>query len=535
MLETGPPPVLPRPRVASPGEWSNLGAGTRYDATGGGSGFRVTGVLLAATILVAAAAVVIPGTVGPGLGILAVGVGVALVLSGLNSPVLAMVLLLVTLFFRQAFKIEALPAEPFLFAFAGVLGAGAIALTRRTSHAPQFGPVEAAMALFIIWCIGSALIPHTYPEDDGSPSYYFIITSTLIPFTLYVIGRVVFERERAVRVLLGTVVGFFAYSILVSIMQFHAPSLVWPQYIVQFPDGDAWSDRAVGIFANPVENGFMLVVGFLVSLHLARQDGARIAARIGLYLLCFVSLYAIYLTHTRIVWLIFGLALMVGTTLLPRMRVICLPIMVVTTAAVAVNWASFVSDDRDAGGVTSSHEIDDRLNMIATAWWALGEHPVLGWGIGRFISVNTYHHQQWSQDVPWFRGYGIVSHFNELGIATELGLIGLVLWLAILFLLSRSVLRAVRTLPREGVAGRDLAVLAAVVFFFWIITGLTVDLRYLGFMSALVMLLVGVVVGAADRQQLAGSAGSASDGKESPERTAADDELDLDELWVSPR
>lgn len=530
MLETGPPPVLPRPRVAPREDWNDLGTGTRYDAAAeGGAGFRVTGVLLAATVLVAAAAVVLPGAAGPGLGILAVGVGVALVLSGLNSPVLAMVLLLVTLFFRQAFKIEALPAEPFLFAFAGVLGAGAIALTRRTSHAPQFGSVEAVMALFIVWCIGSALIPHAYPEDDGLPSYYFIITSTLIPFTLYVVGRVVFERERAVRVLLGTIVGLFAYSILVSIMQFHAPSLVWPQYIVQFPDGDAWSDRAVGIFANPVENGFMLVVGFLVSLHLARQEGARFAARIALYLLCLVSLYAIYLTHTRIVWLIFGLALMVGTTLLPRMRVICLPIIAVATAAVVANWARFVSDDRDAGGVTSAHEIDDRLNMIATAWWALWEHPVLGWGIGRFISVNTYHHQQWSQDVPWFRGYGIVSHLNELGIAAELGLIGLVLWLAILFLLSRSVLRAVRTLPREGAAGRDLAVLAAAVFFFWIITGLTVDLRYLGFMSALVMLLVGVVVGAADRRQLAGPS------PDSPERTAAADELDLDELWVSAR
>ena len=67
----------------------------------------------------------------------------------------------------------------------------------------------------------------------------------------------------------------------------------------------------------------------------------------------------------------------------------------------------------------------DRLNSIQTAFWAFAQKPIEGWGIARFQVVNTYHHQQWSADIPWIGGYGIVSHENELGILAELGVIGL--------------------------------------------------------------------------------------------------------------
>lgn len=465
--------------------------------------FRTTVVVLLATFLIAVAVVIVPGTVGPGLGILIVGGGVGLVYSGLNSPTFAVVMLLVALFLRDALQLEELPAELYLFAFAGVLGASWLALTRGTDLVPQVGAVEAAMALYLVWSIGSIFLPHTYPEDKLSPAYSFILTSTVLPFALYMFGRFVLARERAVRVLLWTVVGLAAYSTLVSILQFHAPALVWPRYIVELdPSETNWADRAVGVFSQPVVNGLLLVIGFLVAMHLAHQPGTRGWQRTVLYVLSLVSLYAIYLTHTRVVWLIFLIAVALAAALLPRSRPTYVSLIVAMVMVAAVNWQILTSDDRTAGGVTSTEEVDDRLNIIITGWWAVQEQPVVGWGITRFAQVNTYHHMRWSSEVDWIRGYGAVSHLHELGIAAELGLVGLGLWLAVIALVARRLWRAPAALPRDGLCGRDLAVVASIVFVIWIITGWTADIRFFSFANTLVLLMVGVVIGIADRRAL---------------------------------
>ena len=71
----------------------------------------------------------------------------------------------------------------------------------------------------------------------------------------------------------------------------------------------------------------------------------------------------------------------------------------------------------------------------------------MGWGIGRFAAVNTYHHQQYSPEVPWQRGFGISSHLDALGILVELGIIGLALWIVVLVLIYSRLVRATRQLP----------------------------------------------------------------------------------------
>ncbi|MHA6795995.1 O-antigen ligase family protein [Pseudonocardia bannensis] len=461
-------------------------------------------MLLAALVAVGAAGA-LPGALGPGIGIAALGFGAAVVFYALNRPVLAIALLLIATFLRQALKNPALPAEPAFFAMALVLAAGAIAVTRRVNQAPQLGAIECAMAMYIVWNIGSAIAPHQYSTDgsltigERSSIYHFILTGIVMPFVCYVVGRFVFDRQSAVRSLLWVVMGCYAYSTWVSIAQFAAPALVWPRYILEFPEDASWAHRAVGVFSQPVVNGLMLVIGFALAVHLAYQPDTRRWQRVLLGGLVLSSLGAIYLTYTRVVWLGFALFVVLAAVFLRRSRPIYIGIITAMVLGVAANWATFTSEDRSSGGVGSGYEVEDRLNMIATAFWAIGERPVLGWGIGRFSQVNTYHHQQWSQDVDWIRGYGIVSHFTELGIFAELGVIGLALWLTVNALLVRGLWQAARTLPDEGVAGRELAVIVSILFGVWVLTGFTADLRFFEFIAMLLMLLVGIVVGAAQR------------------------------------
>ncbi|WP_250548705.1 O-antigen ligase family protein [Pseudonocardia sp. H11422] len=476
-------------------------------------GLRATRLREGAALLLAVLGVVVagsalPGDFGPGIGVAAIGLGAAVVFYALNRPVLAVGLLLFTTFLRMALRTPALPAEPAFFAMALVVAAAAIAVTRRVHQAPQFGAVEGAMAVYVIWNIGSAIAPHRYPADGGSTIgehssiYHFILTGTVVPFMCYVVGRFVFDRPSAVRSLLWVVMGCYAYSIWVSIAQFAAPALVWPRYILDYPEDASWAHRAVGVFSQPVVNGLMLIIGFALAVHLAYQPDTRRWQRILLCGLMLSSLAAIYLTYTRVVWLGFALFVGAAAVLIRRTRPVYVSLIGAMLLGVAANWATFTSSDRSAGGVGSSYEVEDRLNMIATAFWAIREKPLLGWGIGRFSEVNTYHHQQWSQEVSWKRGFGIVSHFNELGIAAELGIIGLALWLTINVLLARGLWQALLTLPAEGIVGRELAVIVSIIFGVWILTGFTADLRFFDFLALLILMLVGIVVGTAQRLAL---------------------------------
>jgi O-antigen ligase len=112
--------------------------------------------------------------------------------------------------------------------------------------------------------------------------------------------------------------------------------------------------------------------------------------------------------------------------------------------------------------------------------------------------VNTHYHQQWSPSTNFIRGYAISSHENELGIATELGLVGLALWLAVLIPLIWCLLKALKRLPVDGLVGRRLGLLAVTVLGAWVVSGLAVDLRFFDFANLLVFLLVGAVLGVAD-------------------------------------
>ena len=356
-----------------------------------------------------------------------------------------------------------------------------------------------------------------------------------MPFVLYIVGRTVVDNERTIRVLLWTLLAVWSYSVLHSILQFHAKPLAWPATFATYGNDASWSNRALGVFGNPVENGFVLVLGFVIALYLARTPSTRPLPRAYLYGMAFLSLYAIYLTRTRAVYLVFVLTLIGAALLVPRVRAYCTSLLAALLAGAVAFAPVLLTDDRNSGGLLSSYEIQDRLNMIATALWAIGEKPLFGWGIARFSAVNTYHHEQWSQAIPWFRGYGIEAHFMELGIATELGMLGLIVWIPLLVLVGRKLRNAVRLAPHGSdlLVGRELVVMLAAFAGLWVLVGFTVDLRFLSFANAMVWLLAGVAVGTADRPPVEAAAVPEASGGDAFAHLDEDEELYL--RWIGAR
>ena len=426
------------------------------------------------------------------------GIASAAVFLGLRNPVLATMYLLAATFLRLAIPSGTFPVDPFLPAFVGVVLSTLIWSRVRGNQAPVLGPIEVAMGLYVLWNVVSLLTPHVYEAGEPlSPTPFsvsrFLFIGIFMPLAMFVIGRAIFDEERALRPLLWALLSAGAYSAVVSIAQFHGPTwLVWPRYILEAP---GWENRAVGVFNQPVVNGLVLIVGFVVANLIAAHASERLVVRFLATGVGVASIYAIYLTHTRAVWLAFVLVIVIGCVGAVGFRKGYVLSLAAVLTAVALNWPSFTSADRGAGGVASPGELQDRLNLLATSIWAIEREPLTGWGIGRFPVVNTFHHQAWSPAIPWERGYGIPSHLDVLGILTELGVIGLALWVTVLVLVGTELVRAVRRLPIDGVGNRPFAITAAMSFFALLITGLTVDLRFFDFPNIVVWLLVGASIG----------------------------------------
>ena len=425
------------------------------------------------------------------------GIAVAV---GLRHPAAAVGYLLLFTFLRLAIPPGTFLVDPFLPAFVGVLVAAYAWPAAKPAPRPGVDGVSLAMGLYVLWVLISALTPHKYPA--GSPlsgeSFSvprFVLIGIVIPLVMYLVGRNVFVTEARVRGLLWMAVAFGGYSALVSILQFTGPkALVWPRYIVDDPN---WSDRAVGVFNQPVVNGLALVVGFLCAVLLASEGGYRLRMRGVLLITAAITAWGVYLTHTRAAYVSLIAVALLGLASRGRQRRYFFVTLAVIAVGATATWGTLTSADRSAGGVASPDEVEDRLNGIATSLWAAQERPVAGWGIGRFAAVNTYHHQAWSTDVPWERGYGITSHLDALGTLVELGIIGLVLWSVVITLVAMSIWRSLRCLPLRGVAGRPFAEVAALSLVALIVTSLTVDLRFFDYPNIIVMVLAGSAVGRA--------------------------------------
>lgn len=436
--------------------------------------------------------------------ILLAAVATAGAVACLRNPVWTLMFLLATMVLRLALP-SVLGMNPFLIAFAAFVISAGIWLAGNPAIRPKIGAIEVAMLLYVGWNVWSIVQVHDLPAlidptlAERMPLMRALLISAVIPFVVYYVSRAIFTNWAALRILLNTVLIIGAWSAAVSIMQFTGPRwLVWPRYIVDAP---IYINRANGLQNQPGVNGVLLTTGFAVAILLLSTIQHSFWRRILLWAVAAGCAYAVYLTHTRAAYLAFVVVIIIGAVWGKAYRRPFVTTIVILGVGLALNWSAFTSSDRSAGGVGSTNEVYDRLNANMTAIWAFSERPWSGWGLGRFLAINTYHHQRWSEGTPWARGLGVASHFNELGILAELGIIGLALWLAVLLLVFRRLVQAIRTLPPLSVSGRPLALTAFMSLTALVVLGLFADLRLLDYPNTMAFALAGAAVGAFDRDR----------------------------------
>ena len=134
----------------------------------------------------------------------------------MTAPIFAALVTLVVTFLHFAIKDE-LPGKARLILIVMVVIATARWMDVTPTRLRGIGAVEWAMALYLMWNAYSMLAPHEYPSIIPLTGVYFspahfIMSGTVIPFMMYVVGRYTFDRTAAVRVLLWTILTLAAYS-----------------------------------------------------------------------------------------------------------------------------------------------------------------------------------------------------------------------------------------------------------------------------------------------------------------------------------
>lgn len=367
---------------------------------------------------------------------------------------------------------------PYFFALTvprlGVLVLGALWLAMLTIGRIRLRP--AGTLTLILGAVAVYFFVSAYVSGFQTRSivsvHYRLIGGYLFPFAIFVFILHSFWHERDFR----RVAVFFALlSVYLTFTgwceRFALEALIFPRFINDPNVGIHWG-RVRGPFVMSAAMGLALVYCFFNNLILARN---LLRGRWALYALNALMLPAIFWTKTRSVWLSFVVCAAIWACYSRRRtaRVVTVSLLAAGALTLCVaNMQNFLSEDREKGGVTDTEPILLRIGLAQMTWEIVSAHPLTGIGFGHFRD----HAPAFARDPssPYYAfGTTAMEHNNLLSIAAETGLVGLVLYVALILLLIRSSIRLYRKLPERspGFISRDLIVLYWILAAAYLIDG----------------------------------------------------------------
>jgi putative inorganic carbon (HCO3(-)) transporter len=290
----------------------------------------------------------------------------------------------------------------------------------------QVRGVHWLMVLLILYAVGSAAWSGTLTSHE--PLFALLDRLGVVPFLLYFVAPTAFRTARQRRILAVGLLILGAYLGLITLFEaVGLRSLVLPQYILN-PALGLHAGRARGPFLEAGANGlamFVCVVAAAVTWSWWRDWRMR-AVVIGVIVL---GTAGILFTLTRQTWLAAAGGTVVAMLADRRLRR-WLPLTAGAAALIVVLSLAFIPGLSNSVSQRSSSQMPvwDRLNSDAAALRMAEARPALGFGWGRFGAVS----------VSYYRLAGTYpltsvgdAHNVLLSNASELGLVGLGLWLVI--------------------------------------------------------------------------------------------------------
>ena len=282
---------------------------------------------------------------------------------------------------------------------------------------PMFG-------LFVMSLMGVLAEPYV-PEQ-----WSVFAAKWVVPFALYHVAEMVFQDDASLRQFETFCLIVLGYLCVIAVAFLAgARPLIFPRYILD-PSLGIHADRARGPFLQAVANGVTLIMLGLVALNAYRRGRLRGVAAV--FFLIALPL-AVLATKTRAVWLSFAgaVAFLFLSSGNLRVRRACL--RVAALGMVGLLGAVSFQGSREAllERAEERSPVDFRISLYRAGWNMFLERPFLGWGTHSMEA-------ELARRMDDFRQESFVFHNSYLEVVVEHGLMGLALYMWVLFDLFRA-------------------------------------------------------------------------------------------------
>jgi hypothetical protein len=343
-----------------------------------------------------------------------------------------------------------------------------VALRRR--QALPLGGIELMMLIFVGVNLAS-MIQHenlVHTAARVSPITAFM-NFVVFPFSVYYLVRNTGAGDGALRKILVALSVLQIYLALTGIFEhYRIKWLVFPPDILDPKAGDGrwYGVRIRGPYLHSPVYGATMGMGFFILLHLYNNTRGR--WRWPLLIGLLASPLAGFYTLTRQVWLGFFVPLLIGAVFSRRQRVaLGLFLLAGLMVVVMLNPAAIIDPKVARERATEEATGESRLAHYVVGFHMFLDKPFFGHGLENWdVSWESYRLRLGTVrtifgDIRMAMARNIHAHNTFLRIAVELGLAGLIPFLAIFVLIFRASRYLYRHSAPHGLFGRDL------VLMFW--------------------------------------------------------------------
>lgn len=318
----------------------------------------------------------------------------------------------------------------------------------------------------------------------------------IVPFALFHLAKLVFDGEKQLQqfeIFALVVLAYLSFTAVAFLAG--ARSLIFPRFILD-PNLGYHADRARGPFLQAVANGVSLNLLGVLALHAYRRGSAR-GWRAGL-LLASVPI-AILATMTRAVWLSFA-----GTVLalIVRSKSRILRRAGVALALVAgLGLAAVLSSSTSGGALVERFEerqpVQYRETVYAAGWQMFLDRPLTGWGFHQMPSELPRY-------VNGVREKKLYPHNSYLEVAVELGLVGLALYVWLMWEMCRLGHGAIPAREKQGFLDLEFHRLWPVLLGIYWVNAAVVVMTY-PFVNCLLFTMAGMLAAQRRRAEVCGA------------------------------
>jgi O-antigen ligase len=360
------------------------------------------------------------------------------------------------------------------------------------------GKPELLLCLFM-----GMMVVSTFSADYTALEYQpvsWLIIYYLMPLGLYWTAWQAKQNEKSAFVLFLCLTVFGTYLAVTSLAEyFQVWELVFPAYIADTAAAAKMEfiGRARGPFLNSIADGIALSICLAAALMIwprLKRPGQLLM--IPLYLL---FLAAIYTTLTRSTWMsgILALALVIGLSIPWNWR---LPILggglLLAMLVVFSQWDRLVTfkRDRNLDADKTAESVQLRPILAKIAWNMFLDRPLFGCGYSQYKKECVNYLSDRSTELVLEKGRGYINHNVVFSLLTETGLVGLGMFLAIIFLWARDAWRLWRT-TTAPLAVRQQGLLMLVVLETYFVNGMFHDVSVVQIAGWSLFFLAGVTAG----------------------------------------